>query len=337
MKITPRHDRPGKIFGRLQVLILLSLLFMATDKTNALNAFRIGTGGSTGVYYPIGKLIAGGITEAGAQPDSPLSGLVGVAQNSAGSIENVRAVVTGEVEAGLVQADIAAYAVKKERQFINIAHSEKLRAIACLYPEKFQMVVRSDSGIRSFDDLRGKRISVDEPGSGTREATAIVLAAFGLTEKDLRPQFLKPAYTEDRMINGELDGFSMMAGAPMSAVTKLLPNGIKLLSIPPEIAAAIHTTYPHLTPGIIGAGTYPGIGETPTIEVYALFVVSSDMADKTAYALAQAIFQPSTQKLLQQGHPQGRNISLSSARKGLSIPLHPGAEKYYQEYAETRQ
>lgn len=316
---------------RLSCQLLAALLSLAATVTPALTmeTFRIGTGGSTGVYYPIGKLIAKGITLEAREPGSPLQGLIAIAQTSAGSIENARAVVTGEIEAGLVQADVAAYAIRGEREFAAIPDSGKLRAIACLYAEKFQMVVRRDAEIETFRDLRGKRISVDEPGSGTRQVTDIVLAAYGLTEEDLQPQYLKPVFTEDKMRGGELDGFAMMAGAPMAAVTRLLPVGLRLLAIDPETAGKINRTYPYLTPGRIDGDIYPGIAEIPTIEVYALFVVSSDMPGDRAFALTEALFSPTTRELLTQGHQQGRNITKESATNGLSIPLHPGAKRFF--------
>jgi TRAP transporter TAXI family solute receptor len=218
-----------------------------------------------------------------------------------------------------------------------MADSAKLRAIASLYAEKFQLVVRRDAGIETFGDLRGKRISVDEPGSGTRQVTDIVLAAYGLTEEDLRPQYLKPVFTEDKMREGELDGFAMMAGTPMAAVTRLLPVGLRLLAIDPETAKKISRTYPYLTPGRIEGDVYPGIAETPTIEVYALLVVSSDMSDDKAYALTEALFSPTTRELLEQGHPLGKDINLESAIRGLSIPLHPGAKRYFEYHRDSHQ
>ena len=327
-------------FFHFVFLVLPALLFFlleAATPAYALKQFRIGTGGSTGVYYPIGKLIATGITMQAEQKDSLLYGTIAIAQNSAGSIENARMVSSGELEAGLVQADIASYAYNKERDFAEAPNSVKLRAIASLYSEKYQMVVRNDAAIRSFEDLKGKRISVDEPGSGTRLVTDIVLAEYGLTEDDLLPQYLKPVFTEDKMKDGQLQGFAMMAGTPMVAVTKLLPVGVSLLAIDPVVAQKINKKYPYLTPGTIARDVYQGIPETPTIGVYALFVVSSDMTDDTAYALTEALFSQLTRELLAQGHPQGKNISPASALTGLSIPLHPGARKFYENNKYFRQ
>ena len=316
-------------FQTLTVILISGML--SASQIQAMTPFRIGTGGSTGVYYPIGKLIAAGLTRQAEQKDSPLSGSIGIAQNSAGSIENARAVVNGEIEAGLVQADIASYAVHGEKDFAAEPNSGKLRAIASLYAEKFQMVVRKDADIASFEDLQGKRISVDEPGSGTRLVTDIVLAAHGLTEDDLLPQYLKPAFTEDKMRDGQLQGFAMMAGTPMAAVSKLLPVGVRLLAIAPATAENIHKKFPYLTPGTIAKDVYPGIPETPTIEVFALLVVSSDMPEEKAYALTEALFSDETRQLLGQGHPQGKNITLATALNGVSIPLHSGARRFYDE------
>lgn len=317
--------------------IVLTIQAGTVSPVYALKPFRIGTGGSTGVYYPIGKLIATGITMQAERKDSPLHGIIAIAQNSAGSIENARMVVNGELQAGLVQADIASYAYKREKDFATEPNSVKLRAIASLYSEKYQMVVRTDAGIQNYADLKGKRISVDEPGSGTRLVTDIVLAEYGLTENDLLPQYLKPVFTEDKMKDGQLQGFAMMGGTPMAAVNRLLPVGVHLLAIDTTVAWKINKKYPYLTPGKIEKDEYHGIPETPTLAVYALFVVSSDMTDDDAYALTEALFSEKTRQLLVQGHPQGKNITRASALNGLSVPLHPGAKRFYDASKDLHQ
>ncbi len=320
-------------FGQkgLPLSLALTLVLAACPPTQAFTPFRIGTGGSTGVYYPIGKLIAAGLTQSAAEESSALKGFIGVAQNSAGSIENVRAVIAGELEAGMVQADIAALAYNRQGEFQGLAEAANVRAIAGLYSEKFQLVVRKDAGIGRFHDLKGKRISVDELGSGTRAIMNIVLEAYGMAESDLLPLYLKPAFTEDKMKSGELQGFAIMAGAPNAAVNKLHDNGITLLPIDQHIAAAISQQYKYLTPGKIGRDIYRDIPETSTLEVYALFVVSAAMSDDLAYGVTNALFSPQTIKSLHEGHPLGKSITLDTALRGVSIPLHPGAERFYRD------
>lgn len=323
--------QPCSFFILISVFSSIVLNLCATPEASTLQPFRIGTGGRTGVYYPIGKIIATGLTIAANENDSVLNGLIGVAQNSAESIENVHAVVNGELEAGLVQADIAAYAYKSERNFEYSPNSTNLRAIASLYSEKFQLAVRKDTGISTISDLKEKRISVDEIGSGTKTIMDIVLEAYGLKENDLLPLYLKPAFTEDKIRNGELQGFALMAGVPNGAVSKLSDTGVTLLPIDPVIASNICRQYQYLFPGKIAEGIYPGIPETLTVEVYALLVVDEFTSNEVAYALTEALFRDETKKILEEGHPLGKAINLSSALNGVSIPLHPGAIRYYSD------
>lgn len=299
---------------------------------------RIGTGGLTGVYYPIGKLIAKGLTAPSKEEKTLKTGMQGVpgyicvAQNSAGSIENVQTIASGEIEAGLVQADVAAWAFYGEHTFSGNNSVRVVRAVSSLYPEYFQIVTRKDANIHSVLDLRGKHISVDEVGSGTLSVMRIVLDAHGLSEKDLLPVYLKPVFTYDKMVNNELQGFVMMAGAPMEAVTKLSDIGLSLVPIMPQMASRINKQFPYLVPAQIQEGIYSGISDTPTLQVYALFVVSSSMDENLVYQVTAALWSKRTHTLLERGHPQGKSINLKTALTGLSIPLHPGAERFYREH-----
>jgi len=315
----------------LRILLFFLLFLPFTIPTpcvgEAKRLFRIGTGGFTGVYYPIGKLIAKGLTEPVEGKDALKTGIqgvpgyIGVAQNSAGSIENVKMVTSGEIEAGIVQADVAAWSVRSEHAFAGDN-----------YPEKFQIVTRRDANIRNVMDLRGKRISIDEIGSGTLAVMRIVLEAHGLSEKNLLPVYLKPVFTHDKMVKGDLQGFVMMAGAPMEAVTQLLKIGISLVPIAPEMASLIGKRFPYLVPAKIPAGVYPGIPDTPTLQVHALLVVSSAMHDDLVYQATAALWSERTLALLKSGHPQGKSITPQTALTGISIPLHPGAERFYREH-----
>ncbi len=326
----------------LWILTILFLFLLLTIPTpcvgEAKHLLRIGTGGLTGVYYPVGKLIAQGLTEDAERKEAletgvqGVPGYIGVAQNSAGSIENVRTVASGEIELGIVQADVAAWAFRSEYVFAGDKSVGVVRAIASLYPEKFQIVTRRDANIRNVLDLREKRISVDEIGSGTLSVMRIVLEAHGLSEKDLLPVYLKPVFTQDKMVKGDLQGFVMMAGVPMEAVTQLSDIGISLVPIAPEMALRISARFPYLVPGKIPAGVYPGIPDTPTVQVNALLVVSSAMHEDLVYQVTASLWSERTLSLLKRGHPQGKSITPQTALVGISIPLHPGAERFYREH-----
>ncbi len=327
-------NNPPKI---LRFVILITLLLCADLSLHhspacALHPLRIGTGGQTGVYYPIGTLIAEGLTRQAALTSSALKDVIAVAHISAGSLENVRKIAAGELEAGLVQADVASFAIQGAAPFLPEEGSLPIRALASLYPEKFQFVVRSNAGINHFKDIRGKRISIDEEGSGSLAIMRIVLREHGITENDFQPVYLKPAFTEGKLRSGHLHGFSLMAGAPMEAVTTLGDLGVTLVPLDPSIASGIHEKYPYLVPGTIKAGTYPAIPEIITIEVYALLVVHERMDTDMAYGMTAALFSEETTNLLRQGHPLGGSITPATALNGLSIPLHPGAEQFYRDH-----
>lgn len=325
------HVNLVKLHQTLLVVLGLScLLFATTTVVFAMQPFRIGTGGKTGVYYPIGTLIATGLTQQAKLQGSPLSGLIGVSQNSAGSIENVKGVAAGEIEAGLVQADIASFAHDGQPPFDKKNTNASIRAIASLYPEKFQLVVRKDAEITNFRDIKNKKISVDEQGSGTLSVMRILLDAYGMTENDFQPLYLKPVFIQDRIKSGQVEGFVMMAGAPMKAVTQLYETGVTLIPIDSVLASRVYEKHPYLFPGKVEANTYNNIPETLTLEVYALLVVNESMPEEVAYAITEMLFNEQTAALLSNGHPQGRSITLKTALNGISIPLHPGAKHFYQ-------
>jgi len=325
------------------VVVALAVQWLSdtVSRADSLSLFRIGTGGRTGVYYPIGKLIAQGLTADAIATDLPgeggqgLAGMIGVAQNSAGSIDNIRMVASGTIEAGLVQADVADWAYTGQGVFADDKRVSVVRAVASLYPEKLQIVTRGDAGVTRFAGLRGKRISIDEVGSGTLAVIRIALEAHGLRETDLQPVYLKPVFTHEKIVSGELQGFGLVAGVPAEAVTRLADIGIHAVPIAPEVGQRIHQRHSFLVPGMIPAGVYAGIPETPTLEVYALLVVNATMDEALVYQVTTALWSSRTQELLHQGHPQGRAIRLDTALKGLSIPLHPGALRYYRERGLT--
>ena len=333
-RLSPRRHRRAAGIIVLMLFVLLAGVFPCSAEPRL---FRIGTGGLSGVYHPVGKLIAQGITEPAAQGQAlkdevdGVPGIIGVAYNSTGSMANAQAVATGEIEAALVQADVAFRAVHGQGPFADIAAAGGLRAVASLYPETLQIVTRRDAGIRSVVDFRGKRISIDEIGSGTLPIMRIVLDAHGLTEADFFPVYLKPIFTTEKMVSREIDGFSLMGGAPMEAVSQLSDIALRMVPIAPPTAVQIAARHPFLVAGVIPANTYRGIPETPTLQVHALLIVHETLDQELAYQLTRALWSKRTLDLLAAGHPVGQTIRLKSALEGLSVPLHPGAEQFYRE------
>ncbi|MEM7045469.1 MAG: TAXI family TRAP transporter solute-binding subunit, partial [Pseudomonadota bacterium] len=173
------------------VALATCLLLVPGLVAEDLRFFRIGTGGVAGTYYPIGGLIAGIISNPpGSRPcekggSCGVPGLIATAQSSGGSVENVEAVAAGTLDSGFAQSDIAYWAYSGTGRFEGRAKVENLRAITSLYPESIHLVVRRGAGIESIQDLKGKRVSLDEEGSGTLVDARIILDAFGIDEDEL--------------------------------------------------------------------------------------------------------------------------------------------------------
>ena len=217
---------------------LAGVLGASLADAQQMSFFRIGTGGTSGTYFPIGGLIANAISnppgsrECDKGGSCGVPGMIATAVASNGSVANINGIVSGSLESGLSQSDVAYWAWSGTGVWEGKPKVEDLRAIAGLYPETIHLVARKGAGIKSPADLKGKRVSLDEPGSGTLIDARIVLAAYGLTEKDLKPEYLKPNASGDRLRDGALDAFFFVGGYPTGAISELATSsGIELVPI----------------------------------------------------------------------------------------------------------
>ncbi|HWL58423.1 MAG TPA: TAXI family TRAP transporter solute-binding subunit [Paracoccus sp. (in: a-proteobacteria)] len=304
-----------------------------------LTFFRIGTGNTAGTYYPIGGLIANAISSPpGARPCGDggpcgVPGLVATALASSGSVGNINAIEAGQIEAGFTQSDVAYWAQTGTGLWEGQPAVEKLRLIANLYPESIHLVARADAGIESVADLRGKRVSLDEPDSGTLVDARIILEGYGLSESDVRAEFLRPDQAATRMREGQMDAFFFVGGYPAGAIAELASqHDIKLIPIDGEAADKLRETYSFFAANSFPAGTYSGQDKTvATLSVGAQLVTSADQPEELIYAITKALYSDSARRLFAAGHVKGGSITLENATKGAGIPLHPGAEKFYRE------
>ncbi|MFI5031613.1 MAG: TAXI family TRAP transporter solute-binding subunit [Reyranellales bacterium] len=305
--------------------------------------FRILTGGTVGTYFPIGGLIANAISNPpGSRPcgdggSCGVPGLIASAVTSNGSVANVSAIAAGSAQSGFVQSDIAYWAFNGTGIYNGRPKVDVLRAIANLYPESIQLVVRKGSGIRSVQDLRGRKISLDEPGSGTLVDARLILQAFGLSEKDLQAQYFPAQRVADNLRDGTIDGFFSVSGWPQSSVADLAATvGIELVPIAgPEVDKLIEQ-FSFFSKEEIPDNAYKGVAGLSTVSVHAIWTTSTKQNEELIYKVTAALWNPSTRKLLDSGHAKGREIRLETATRGLGIPLHPGAEKFYREQGLIR-
>ncbi|MBS0313963.1 MAG: TAXI family TRAP transporter solute-binding subunit [Burkholderiales bacterium] len=302
------------------------IALVGVGSASAQTFFRINTGGTAGTYYPIGGLIANAIS----QPTVP--GLVATAVASNGSVANINAIQSGSAEAGFSQADVAYWAYTGTGTFEGKPKVTDVRLIANLYPESFHLVARKAANIKSIADLKGKRVSLDEPGSGTLVNARAILAAYGISEKDIKPEFLKPNAAGEKLKDNSLDAFFFVGGYPAGAIAELAATGgIDLLSISGPEADKLVKQYGFYSVDTIPADTYKGVGVVKTLAVGAQLVTSAKQDATLIYNITKALWNDNTRKALDSGHAKGKAIVRANAVAGAGIPLHPGAEKYYKE------
>ncbi len=330
--------RAFAVAGAVAVALVAAATVAGGAWAQELKFFSIGTGSTSGTYFPVGSLIASVISNP---PDSlacgegggcGAPGLIAAAQASAGSVANIEAIAAGTLESGLAQAHVVHCAYYGEAIYLGKKPLVKLRAIANLYPESVHLVARRGAGIASMDDLRGKRVSLDTPGAGTQVDAYLILEAYGLDDEDLHAVFADPGLAMDMILEERIDAFFFVAGYPGKAIAELASAGkIDLVPIVGAPAEALRGRYNFFAPDRIPAGTYEGIGEVETLSVGAQWVVGADVDDELVYQITKALWHPDNRKLLDGGHAKARLIRRETALAGISIPLHAGAERYYRE------
>lgn len=304
----------------------------------ALTFFRILTGGTDGTYYRVGDLIAMAISNPpGSLPCNQggscgVPGLVATSVASSGSIGNVASLAENLMQSALVQSDVAYWAYSGTGIYQGKPRVTTLRAIARLYPESIQLVARKSAGIASVRDLRGKRVSLDEDNSGTQVDAKLILSAYGLSEENFEAHYIPAEQVPANMTSGTIDAFFSVSGWPEKEITELANTvGIVLVPIDGPEAARLISRYKYFTKSAIPDNAYPGVKGVKTVDVEALWVTTTRQPDELIYEITKALWSPSARQLLDSGHAKGRLIQLATAVKGLCIPLHSGAEKFYKE------
>ncbi|HEX6440971.1 MAG TPA: TAXI family TRAP transporter solute-binding subunit [Stellaceae bacterium] len=301
--------------------------------------FRIGTAATGGSFFEIGGIVAGAISSPAEAPDCEhggscgVRGLVAVAQATPGSVENLRLINDGQIESGFAQADLAGWAQKGIEDFAASGPMPKLRALASLFPEAAHLVVRADSPIRSLADLAGKRVSLGEAGSGTAADARVLLAAAGLGGGKVRREYLRPGPAAEQLKEGGIDALFLVGGPPVPAIRDLAASTpVRLVPLEGQIIDALKKDFGFYHRAVIPAGAYPGIdSDTPSLGFYALWLINADIDADLVYAICKSLWSEGTAKLLAKLDRVGQRIRLDRALTGVSVPLHPGAERFYRE------
>ena len=209
---------------------------------------------------------------------------------------------------------------------------EDLRLIANLYPEAVHVVVKKGLNVKSLADPKGKRVSLDAPGAGTLVNAKGILAAYGLTELDFKPEHLSPQQAADRMKDGAVDAFFSTAGVPQAALMELAATtGIELVPIDGAGRDKILAQHKFFAADKISDGAYKDVKGVDTIAVGAQWVTSARQDADFVYTVTKALWSDRTRAMLDAGHAKGKAIVMATALTGVGIPLHPGAERVYKE------
>ncbi len=303
------------------VVCLVIAGFVSTATAADINMV-LATGGTAGTYYPFGGAMA-------KIWNSKIPGVNVTAQATGASVENVRLINKKEAELALAQSDTIDFAFHAKEAFKE--KLTKMAVLAVLYPEVIQVVVRGDSKVKNFDDLKGMKVGVGAPGSGTEANFRQICDIFGLKKEDVKAQYLSFAESAEQFKDRHIDAFIVTAGIPNAAIMDIgAQHNVRILNISATKAAALVKKYPFLSKFTIPAGTYKN-QTTPvkTVAVNAVLIASTDVKEDLAYNLVKTLFE--NQKELSVAHAKGKELSLKTASTGVSIPFHPGAAKYYKE------
>lgn len=294
-----------------------------TDTKQADKQFvNIATGGTAGVYYPLGGAIAELINKN-------VAGVNATAQSTGASVANINLLKDGSVHVAFVQNDIAYYAANGTEMFKD-KKVEGLKGLCTLYPETVQVVALDKSGLKDIASLKGKKVAVGAAGSGTEANARQILEAYGITYEDIKPQYLSFAEAASNLKDGNVDAAFVTAGFPTAAIQDIAAQN-KLVLLPVDAAKAdvMIQKYPYYTKVTIPAKTYPNQdADVAAVAVKAMLAVTDKMDTQLASDIAKAIY--GNPERLQAAHAVGKMITKETAKEGMSIPLHPGAEAYFK-------
>src|SRR5580698_1787790 len=280
------------------------------------------TGGTSGVYYPLGVAI-------GKIFSDKLAGVKTQVQATKASVENLILLQRGRGELAFTLGDSLKAAWEGDEEAGFKAKLDKLRIIGAIYPNYIQIVATADSGIKTLADLRGKSLSVGAPKSGTELNSRAILAAAGLSYKDIgKVEYLPFAESVDLIKNRQLDATLQSAGLGVASLKDLSTStDITVVPVPREVVNKIG---PPFVPVFIPANTYTGQDkDVPTAAVINYLVTSSAVSDDLAYQMTKLIFESLPE--LANAHAAGKEIKLETAAANSPVPLHPGAIRYYNE------
>jgi uncharacterized protein len=319
---TCEEETMTKMTASLRALVAGAALATAPVAVHAQEFINVLTGGTSGVYYPVGSALA---TLYGEK----MTDVQAQVQSTKASVENLNLLQQGKGELALALGDSVKFAWEGNADVGFAAPLSKLRGIAAAYPNYIQIAATVDSGIKTLADLKGKSLSVGAPKSGTELNARAILAAAGMSYEDMaKVEYLPFAESVELQKNRQLDATLQSAGLGVASIKDLSTNmPTQMVAIPADVVEKLGAPF---VVGSIPAGTYEGQTEdVPTAGVMNFFVTHEDVSEETAYQMTKIMFE--NLPTLVAAHKSAASITLDTALSGMPIPLHPGAERYYRE------
>lgn len=261
--------------------------------------------------------------------DSSLDNVSATGVSSGASVSNAEQLNNGEAQLALVQNDIAFYGAEGSNMFSEVL--DNYSGVFTIYPETVQLVTLADSGIESVADLEGKRVAIGDMGSGTEANANQIIEAHGMTVDDIDAQYLDFADASTNLQDGNVDAAFVTAGTPTGAIQELSASAdVRIVSFDEDAMDSLMEEYTYYTKQDIPADAYDNFDSTAsTVAVQAMLIASNDIPEDQMYEMTKAIFDNLDQ--MANAHVRGEELSLDTAEEGMSIDLHPGVQRYYDE------
>ncbi|WP_428456155.1 TAXI family TRAP transporter solute-binding subunit [Photobacterium makurazakiensis] len=314
---------------KLLTITTAALLMGTASFSHAADRFvTIGTGGVTGVYYPTGGAICRLVNKGKKEHNIRCS-----VESTGGSIYNINTIRAGELDLGIAQSDWQYHAYNGSSKFEESGAFKDLRAVFSIHPEPFTIVARSDAGIKTFEDLKGKRVNIGNPGSGQRGTMEVLMTRYGWTNEDFKlASELKASEQSKALCDNKIDAMIYTVGHPSGAIKEATTScESKIVTVASPTVEKLVSDNSFYRIATVPGGMYKGNAENvTTFGVGATFVSSTSVPDEVVYNIVKSVFEnfDDFRKL----HPAFANLKKEEMVKdGLSAPLHDGAKKYYKE------
>ena len=283
----------------------------------------VATGPTSGLYYPIGGAFSSVIKNKLGYKSS--------AQSTGASVENINLIMEGKADMAITMSDAIAQAYEGTGAFEGKPPMKNLRAMMSLYPNYVQIVTTDKTGIKKFEDLKGKRVGIGAPNSGVELNARMMYEAHGMTYEDSKVDYLNYGEAIDQMKNGLIDAAFVTSGIPNATVMELgVTNKIVIVPIEGEGADRLIEKYPFFVREVIPKETYNTDADTNTVTVRNIMIVREDLPEEVVYDLTKGIFE-NIADIKASHNTAEKHISLENSQIGVNIPFHPGAEKYFRE------